>query len=92
MAQIIPFPPEHWSKDENIKSDWLSASTRQRCIFALQFVLDNIHSGEVDPTKMLIICGTCNGAETNWLYVNLGFDPEDGLTKAMSKVLGDVEE
>jgi hypothetical protein len=84
MAQVIRFP-------EHRQSKWISASTRQQCVLALQFVLDSIRSGEVDPTEMFIMYGTDNGVETTWAYLSLGFDP-DGLTKAMCRVLDDVEE
>ena len=84
MAQVIKFPVE-------FSEHGLDGDTRQRCLLALRFVFDSIRSGKVDPTKMIIMYGTRNGAETIWSYLNLGFDP-DGLIKAMCRVLDDVEE
>jgi len=84
MAEVIRFPVEFSERR-------LDGDTRQRCLLALRFVFDSIRSGKVDPTKMFIMYGTRNGAETIWSYLNLGFDP-DGLTIAMCRVLDDVEE
>ena len=84
MAEVIRFPLDY-------SEPRLDGDTRRRCILALRFVLNSIRSGEVDPTKMFIMYSTREDAETIWSYLNLGFDPE-GLTKAMCKVLDDVEE
>ena len=85
MAEVIRFPVEY-------KEQWhLDGDTRQRCLLALRYVFDSIRSGKVAPTEMFLMYGTRDGAETIWSYLNLGFEPE-GLTKAMCRVLDDVEE
>lgn len=85
MAEVIRFPNKYREFGD------LDGDTRQRCMLALRFVFDNIRSGKVDPTEMFLMYGTRDGAETIWSYLNLGFDPK-GLTKAMCRVLDDVEE
>lgn len=95
MAEVIRFPIEYR------ESEHLDDDTRNHYMMALRFVLNSIRSGEVDPTKMFLMYGTrerkgdarlgASDTETIWSYLNLGFDP-DGLTKAMCRVLDDIEE
>jgi hypothetical protein len=88
MAQTFGFPP--LPHEPSAKSS-LGKGVRHDCLTALRFVYNSIRTGAVQPTKMFIVYGTRDGAETIWSYLNLGFDP-NGLTKAVCRVLDDVED